>query len=77
MTVNSSFSVVWEGPGGKNDFVTICSKDAPENAYGDYFYVEGTSGDGQLSAPSTSGDYEVRYVTEENVVLARQAVRVE
>ncbi|MEM7735643.1 MAG: VWA domain-containing protein [Deinococcota bacterium] len=59
---STSFSVTWQGPNGSRDYITIVPAGAAEGAYTSYFYTsEGPTGN--LTAPDTAGNYEVRYVT--------------
>ncbi len=70
------FDVTWTGPDGSGDFVTIVPVGTPE---GDWGYSLNTS-DGNpisLEAPEEPGEYEVRYVTGENVLtLAARPITV-
>lgn len=77
VATESTFTVQWQGPGGQGDFITIVPAGSADDAYESYSYMEGTSGGVELQSPSTAGSYEVRYVRKDNVVIARQTVRVE
>jgi len=57
----TQFEVAWTGPDNQGDYITIVSAGAAEGTYQNYFYtVDGSPG--TLSALTTAGDYEVRYV---------------
>lgn len=57
----TEFDVTWSGPDNEGDFVTIVAAGAREGAFEDYFETsEGATG--ILFAPTTPGDYEIRYV---------------
>jgi Ca-activated chloride channel family protein len=57
----TEFEVTWTGPDNEDDYITIVPAGADEGTFHDYFYTaEGPTG--TLSAPTTVGDHEVRYV---------------
>jgi Ca-activated chloride channel family protein len=71
----NQFDVAWTGPNGPGDFITIVAAGAGEAAYLDYCYTH----DGPtctLTAPDQGGQYEVRYTTGTNKVLASKPIVV-
>ncbi len=72
----SNFAVEWAGPNNPSDFLTIVSKGAQEGTYTNYVYTR----DGNpitLSAPLEAGDYEVRYMNDnEDKTIASIPIRV-
>ncbi len=59
----SSFEVVWTGPDGYMDYITIVPAGSPEGEYTSYAYTS----DGSplsLDAPETPGDYEIWYASD-------------
>lgn len=62
VAAGAEFSVTWEGPNNKQDFITLVERGAPEKSYGRYRYTK-TGSPLQLKAPDMPGDYEVRYLT--------------
>lgn len=74
--VGTDFSVKWEGPNRKSDFITITQLDAPARGYTSYAYTS-NGNPLKLTAPTTEGDYEVRYVLANPYkVLARTPMKV-
>ncbi len=65
VTAGSSFTVEWSDVIHPRDMVTVVSADAAADAHGDYLRV-GDARSGDLQAPSEAGDYEVRYLLEED-----------
>jgi Ca-activated chloride channel family protein len=59
----ADFEVDWTGPDGSGDYVTIVPAGAPVGHYTDYFYTY-TGTPGTITAPSTAGDYEIRYASD-------------
>jgi Ca-activated chloride channel family protein len=60
---DSAFQVTWTGPNGPRDYITIVPAGAPVGAYTSYAYTA----DGNpvtITAPSTAGNYEVRYASD-------------
>jgi Ca-activated chloride channel family protein len=68
--------IEWTGPNGQSDYLTIVPVGAGPAEYGEYRYT--TEGSPiTLTAPSTPGDYEIRYNTDRNdTVMARFTIRV-
>lgn len=58
----AEFEVTWTGPNGPGDYVTIVAADAERWTNEPYFYTR-DGNPGTLTAPETSGDYELRYIT--------------
>lgn len=57
----TALEVSWTGPDNEGDYITIVEAGASEGTYENYFYTaEGSPG--TLIAPTTAGDYEVRYL---------------
>jgi len=76
VNVGTEFSVQWEGPNRKSDFITITELDTPTRGYTSYAYTS-NGNPLKLTAPTTAGDYEVRYVLANPYkVLARTPVKV-
>ncbi|MCP5089160.1 MAG: hypothetical protein GY952_20455, partial [Rhodobacteraceae bacterium] len=73
----STVLVDWQGPGYKNDYISVAEVGAHNNKYENYSYTR----DGsplKLVMPAEPGDYEIRYVASQGTtVLARAPVRVE
>ncbi len=62
VAMGANFDVHWEGPGHKQDFITIVAADAAEREYGMYRNTR-RGNPVQLTAPTTPGQYQVRYLT--------------
>ena len=76
VSVGIGFSVQWEGPNRKADFITITQPDAPARGYTSYAYTN-NGNPLKLTAPTTAGDYEVRYVlANPHKILARTPMKV-
>lgn len=56
------FSVTWQGPNNRQDFITLVKKGTPEKKYGNYVYTA-RGNPVTLRAPDEAGEYEVRYLT--------------
>jgi hypothetical protein len=57
---NAQFQVAWTGPNGPQDYITIVAAGSAPGAYTSYEYT--TRGSPiTLTAPSSPGNYEVRY----------------
>ncbi len=69
-------SVAFTGPpAGSGDWITVVKPDAADNKYGDYFYTRQGS-PAKLRMPLEAGDYELRFVQNNQKVLARKAITV-
>lgn len=76
VSVGTEFSVKWEGPNRKSDFITITQLGAPARGYTSYAYTS-NGNPLKLTAPTSAGDYEVRYVLANPYkVLARTPIKV-
>jgi len=77
VVAGANFQVSWTGPDNSGDYVTIVAPDAAGAVYGNY--VETARGRTlDLSAPVTSGPYELRYVTARSKsVLGRTPITVQ
>ncbi|HAL71686.1 MAG TPA: hypothetical protein DCP71_07940 [Verrucomicrobiales bacterium] len=73
---DAAFSIAWTGPAGTGDFVTITKVGAPESEYLNYAYVLDAPATVEIKGPEEAGDYELRYTTQENQVIARQPIKV-
>ncbi|MEO0892970.1 MAG: VWA domain-containing protein [Pseudomonadota bacterium] len=62
--IGSNFNVTWTGQVSEQDYITIVPKGTAEGQYGNYFVVRKHEGK-ELTAPSETGVYEVRYVLQE------------
>jgi Ca-activated chloride channel homolog len=71
------FEVEWVGPGNEFDVIDIASPGADATDHLGYGYVANEENPFPLTAPSTPGDYEVRYINNsEEVVLTSVPIRV-
>lgn len=73
--VGSQHDVVWTGPGGEDDWLTVVETDTEGKAYNDFAYTR----DGEvltLKMPLEPGAYELRYVQGDNKVLATQPITI-
>jgi len=61
VSAGSPFSVAWEGPDRKGDFINIANPDEGARNYISYSYTS-NGNPVKLTAPTTAGEYEVRYV---------------
>ena len=67
----TEFAVTWTGPNNKGDYVTIVPIAAEEGFYESYFDTA-RGATGTLLAPTTTGEYEVRYVDGESDATVHQ-----
>ena len=68
-------TIAWTGPNGNGDFITIAAAGSADTAYLNYCYTYVPS-PCVIKAPDEAGAYEVRYVTQAYVVLAREPLQV-
>ena len=59
----STFEVVWTGPNGPRDYITIVPAGSPVGTYANYAYTAQGS-PATLTAPDTAGQYEVWYASD-------------
>jgi len=73
-----TFKVSWKGPDNPRNYLHIVAKGAREGAFtGSYFYTTPKNNPGNLVAPLTPGEYELRFSTgEKSLTLARAAIQV-
>jgi hypothetical protein len=76
VVAGSTFAAQWQGPGNRNDYVTIVPVGAKEGVSGNYRYTA-QGNPAQILAPLAPGDYELRYSTgQSHATLARAPIRV-
>lgn len=72
-----TLEVQWEGPNYQGDYLSVAEIGAPKNSYENYSYTRHGSPLG-LVMPVKPGDYEIRYVMNQNqTVLATKRVTVQ
>ena len=72
----TDFTVNWQGPNYRSDYITIVPAEAPDTAYTSYAYTSRGSSV-TLKAPAKPGSYEVRYIVDQSrTALARTIVTV-
>lgn len=77
VTAGAPFTVAWQGPNQKDDFVTIVAADADVGSYDEYAYTA-DGNPATLTAPNEPGVYEVRYVFGSSEdTLASETIRVD
>ncbi|SKA86666.1 Ca-activated chloride channel family protein [Prosthecobacter debontii] len=76
VAANAAIPIEWTGPQGEGDYVTITKPGAEDSAYLSYHEVPGAGATVDITAPEEPGEYELRYVTQESQVIARQPIRV-
>lgn len=70
------FTVDWTGPAAQHDYITIVAKGAVKWTNEPYFNTT-TASPGKLVAPTTAGDYELRYVSgADDSISARRPITV-
>jgi Ca-activated chloride channel family protein len=73
----SEIMVSWVGPDERRDHITVAEVGADGGKYINYTYTE-KGNPVKLKMPKTPGDYEVRYIlNQDKTVLARQRISVE
>lgn len=68
-------SIIWTGPAGPGDYITIAAAGSPEGTYLNYCYTTVPS-PCIVNAPEKAGAYEIRYVTAKSKTLASEALLV-
>ena len=78
VAAGSKFDVRWTGPKYESDWVTIVRADISGANRGDSAATQGGNGRSTLQAPDKPGGYayELRYVLQGRVILAKQAITV-
>jgi len=77
VVLGSSLSVAWTGPNNRGDYVTIVPKEMPDGQYGDNYTYTDKGSPLSVTAPTVTGDAELRYMTGQGgKVLARRPVRI-
>lgn len=72
----AAFPVGWTGTVNERDYITIVPAGTEAGQYGNYFVVRDDA-EGDLTAPSETGMYEVRYVLREgNRTLASERIEI-
>jgi Ca-activated chloride channel family protein len=71
----TTFDVMWTGPDGPGDYITIAPKGSPEGTYLSYCYTY-AGPTCTLTAPDESGPFEVRYVTQAGKTLASDPIDI-
>lgn len=75
VVAGSTVEVSWKGASGRNDYVTIVPKSAPDSLRGGFGFTGGAS-KFPILAPIDAGECEVRYVSgQDGSVLARRPLR--
>ncbi|MFZ1983578.1 MAG: VWA domain-containing protein [Desulfatitalea sp.] len=74
--VGSAFTVRWQGPDSRDDYIAIAEKRSQELSYADYSYTKrGNPVD--LTAPGKEGEYELRYIhAQSRKVIGRADIKV-
>jgi len=71
-----AFEVSWTGAPNRHDYITIVPMGTDEGEYGNYIQVRDNAKD-DLTAPSATGLYEVRYVLREDArTVARKQIEI-
>lgn len=73
--VGEKFSVGFNGPANRGDWITIVAPEAGARKYGDYFYPRNGSPQ-TLDAPKEPGTYDIRYVLKGKRVLVRKSIEI-
>ena len=72
----SAFSVQWEGPDSRGDYIAIAEKGSKDLSHKDYTYTK-KGNPAYFTAPGEVGDYELRYVhAHSRKVIGRVGVEV-
>jgi len=73
----SEVEVEWSGPTFEGCYVTIIEKEAGDETYGKYFYTGRSESPTMLRTVETPGPAEIRFITAEGKVLARDTIQLE
>ena len=72
----STFSVKWEGPDSRGDYIAIAVKGSEDDRYVDYAYTK-KGNPAEFTAPGKVGDYELRYIhARSKKVIGRADIKV-
>lgn len=79
IAAGGTLEVNWQGPGNRQDFITLVKVGTPEGKHDQYAYTRnGSPAAIRVPQDQEPGDYEVRYVTgQQRKTLARTPVKVE
>ena len=74
--MGSELDILWEGPDGQGDYITVVTPDAEDRKYGKYTYTR-HGNPLKLVMPDRPGDFELRYVSgQSQTVLVRRAIQI-
>jgi Ca-activated chloride channel homolog len=74
ITAGRTVEVIWTGPDGANDYVTVVKPELSNRDFGAYAYTA-KGNPARIRVPDKAGTYELRYVTgKEHEILARRTV---
>ncbi|GEM44952.1 VWA domain-containing protein [Deinococcus cellulosilyticus] len=76
ITAGDLLRVLWTGPANSDDYITVVPEGTTDGGYGVYGYVSGTTSPLEIRTHPVAGNFEVRYMSGEGRVLARQAFRM-
>lgn len=72
----TTFQVKWIGPDGPEDYITLVTKDTPDDGYDRYQYTS-VGPTLEFLAPLIAGDYELRYQSDREAgVFARRPIEI-
>ncbi len=72
----SAFSVQWEGPDSRGDYIAVAEKSSKDLSHKDYTYTKKGNPAG-FTAPGEVGDYELRYVhAHSRKIIGRADIKV-
>ena len=74
--VGAAFSVQWQGPNSRGDYISIAEKDSEDSHYSGYAYTK-RGNPAELTAPGKVGEYELRYIHDQSrKVIGRADIKV-
>lgn len=76
VAAGARLSVTWSGPGGERHMLTVARADQPGPRYVTHRWLNTGDNPIGIRAPDDPGTYQLRYVTPEGRVLARQPLTV-